>query len=405
MPLTDIACKNAKPKEKPYKLADEKALYLWVTPAGGKIWRMEYRFGGSKNKKPLVIGKYPEFSLKEVRERRDEARKLLARGIDPGEAKKDAKKAREEAVKNTFKAVAEEWLDIWSGDKASVTVAHVRARLKHFILPFLADKPVADIEAPEILAAVRSAEAKGLRDTPGRVKTDISQVLCYAIETGRRKLADPVPYLKNAVKKNTVKHQPAFTKPKDVARLLKAIDSHAANPQTSLFVSAAMRLLPLVFSRPGELIGMKWADVNLDKGEWFYFVTKVKTWHLVPLSRQTVAILREIEPYREGEYVFPSRSRTAKHMSNMAINRALQDMGFDTRREHTSHGCRATARTMLREQLKYDKDLIEFQLSHGVRDPLGYGREEMLPERREMMQEWADYLDELRYCCFRDAES
>ena len=397
MPLTTTKqIENLKPRPKLYRVAViGGGLCIEVTPSGGKLWRFRYNYAGKE--KLLALGKYPEIALKDARERRDEARKLLANGIDPGEARKEEKAAKVEANQNTFGRIAEEWVEVWREGKATVTVRHVRDRLDHFILPFLADCPVAEIKAPDVLAALRPIEAKGLLDTVQRVKTNISQILQHAIATGRRELADPCPYLKNAVKRHTVTHQAAFTQPADVARLLKAIDSHASTPQTSVYVSAALKLLPLLFCRPGELIAARWADIELDKAQWVYTVTKVKTVHLVPLARQAVAILRELEQYRDGsEYVFPSRSRTAKHMSNMAINRALQDMGFDTRKEHTGHGFRAMAKTMLIEQLKFPKDLADHQLSHGVRDPMGYDRSELLPERKEMMQRWADYLDGLR---------
>jgi len=396
--LTETAIKNAKPKEKDYNLSDGGGLQLLVTTAGGKLWRYRYRFDG-KERAPLAIGKYPEITLKDARERHAEARKLLAHGIDPNRVKKEERAAKEATTANTFARIAEEWFEVWREGKAVSTVQHVRARLDHFILPFLADKPVADIEASDVLEAVRSAEAKALTDVPGRVKIGISLVLQYAIATGRRKLADPCPYLNTVIKTNTVKHHAAFTKPADVARLLKAIDSHASNRQSSVFVSAALKLLPLLFVRPGEFIAMKWADIDLDKGGWTYTISKTKTEHHVPLSRQAVAILRSLEQYRDGgEYVFPSRSRTAQHMSNMAINRALQDMGIDTQKEHTAHGFRAMARTMMAEQLHYQPEIIEHQLGHAVSDTLGtaYNRTKYLTQRKEMMQAWADYLDGLK---------
>ena len=395
--LTDTAARNAKPKDKQYTLADERGLSLLVTPSGGKLWRFRYyRPAGGRNF--LSLGEYPAIPLKQARERRDEARKLLANGIDPGEARKAEKAAKEAATANTFGRIAEEWFEAWKEGKAVVTVRHVRDRLDHFILPLLADRPVAEIKAADVLEVLKPIEAKALLDTVQRVKINISQVLQRAIATGKRELADPCPYLNTVIKANTVKHHAAFTKPKDVARLLKAIDSHANNQRTSPFVSAALRLLPLLFCRPGELIAMRWDDTDLNKAEWTYTVSKTNIDHLVPLSGQAVAILRGLEQYRSGEYVFPSQSRTARHMSNMAINRALQDMGIDTKHEHTGHGFRATARTMLAEQLHCQPEVIEHQLSHAVPDTLGtaYNRTKYLPQRKAMMQAWADYLDELR---------
>ena len=396
MLLTDAAVKNAKPKGKEYKLTDEKALHLLVKPSGGKLWRLAYRFGGKQ--KSLALGKYPDVTLKQARERRDEARKLLANGIDPGEARKAEKAAKEAATANTFGRIAEEWFEAWSEGKAVVTVRHVRDRLDHFILPFLADKLVAEIKVADVLEVLKPVEAKALLDTVHRVKINISQVLQRAIATGKRELADPCPCLNTVIKANTVKHHAAFIKVKDVARLLKLIDSHADNPKTSPFVSAALRLLPLLFCRPGELIAMRWDDIDLNKAEWTYTVSKTKTDHLVPLSRQAVAILHRLEQYRSSEYVFTSQSRTARHMSNMTINRALQDMGIDTKTEHTGHGFRAMARTMLAEQLHYEPQVVEHQLSHSVPDALGttYNRTKYIDQRKAMMQRWADYLDKLR---------
>ena len=397
MPLTDTTVRNFKPKDKQYTMADERGLSLLVTPSGGKLWRFRYyRPAGGRN--VLSLGEYPEIPLKQARERRDEARKLLANGIDPGEARKEEKAAKEAEATNTFGRISEEWFDVWQEGKAADTVKHVRDRLNNYILPLLTDRSVADIEAPDVLEVLKPIEAKALIDTMGRVKGCISQILQYAIATGRRKLADPCPYLNKVLKSNTVTHHPALTKPADVARLLKAIDSHANNPQTSPFVSAALRLLPLLFCRQGELIAMKWADVDLDKAEWSYTVSKTKTDHLVPLSRQAVDILHRLKQYRNGEYVFPSQRGASRHMSNVTINRALQDLGFDTKTEHTAHGFRAMARTLLAEQLDYSPEIIEHQFSHAVPDTLGtaYNRTKYLPQRKAMMQRWADYLDELR---------
>ena len=397
MPLTDTAVKNAKPRDKQYTMADERGLSLLVTPSGGKLWRFRYyRPDGGRNY--LSLGEYPEIPLKQARERRDDARKLLANSIDPSEARKEEKAAKDKAIQNTFGRIAEEWFEAWREGKATVTVRHVRDRLDHFILPFLADKSVAEIRAADVLEVLKPIEAKALLDTVQRVKINISQVLQRAIATGKRELADPCPYLNTVIKANIVKHHAAFTKPKDVARLLKTIDSHTNNQRTSPFVSAALKLLPLLFSRPSELISMRWDDVDLDKAEWTYTVSKTKTDHLVPLSRQAVAILQGLEQYRSGDYIFQSQSRTARHMSNMTINRALQDMGIDTKTEHTGHGFRAMARTMLAEQLHCQPEVIEHQLSHAVPDTLGtaYNRTKYLDQRKLMMQRWADYLDELR---------
>jgi len=397
MALTDTAVKNLKPQSKPFTKTDRLGLSLLVTPSGGKLWRFRYRFDGKANM--LGLGQYPEISLSEARERLMEARKLLAHGVDPSEARKAEKAAEREKRGNTFGRAAEEWFETWRSGKSAGTVEHTRSRLDRFILPALAGLPVAEIGANDILPILEAIQARGFLETVQKVKGNISLVLQHAIATGRRELADPAPYLKKALKTHTVKHQPAFTAPEDVQRLLKAIDSHAANIRTTAFVSAALQLLPMLFCRPGELIAMRWADVDLERAEWCYTVSKTGMEHHVPLARQAVEILRTLkEEYGVGEFVFPSRSRLGRHLSNMTINRALQDMGIDTRKEHTAHGFRSMARSMLAERLGRQPEIIEHQLAHRVPDALGaaYNRTKYLDQRRQMMQEWADYLDGLR---------
>ena len=400
MPLTDTAVKNAKKKDKMYRVADEKGLCLEVTPSGGKLWRYRYRFNDRANM--LAMGQYPEIGLKQARERRDEARKLLANGIDPSEARKEEKAAKLALTENTFENVAREWFEAWREDKSETTLQHVQSRFERCILPFLGNKPVADIKAPDVLECLRPLEASGRLYTVKSVRINISQVLRHSIATGRRELADPCPYLKDVLKKSTVKHHAAFIKPEQVAELMRAVDSYQGSSQ----VCAALRLAPMLFVRPGEIIAMKWTDVDLEKAEWKYTISKTKTEHLVPLARQAVAILREMEQCRSSlsergeEYVFPARnaSRTGRHMSDMSINRALQSLGYDTKTEITGHGFRAVARTLLAEQLHFRPEIIEHQLAHKVPDTLGaaYNRTKYLKDRREMMQRWADYLDNLR---------
>ena len=397
MALTDAAIRNLKPQAKPFTKTDGQGLSLLVTPAGGKLWRFRYRFNHKANM--LGFGQWPDTSLSEARERLIAARKLLAQGIDPSEARKQEKAIEAQQRESTFSRIAEEWFETWRTGKAPVTIEHTRSRLDRFILPALGNLPVARIGASDILPILESIQSRGILDTMQRAKINISQVLQHAIATGRRELADPCPYLKKVLKTHTVKHQPAFTKPADVARLLKAIDSHAANIRTTAFVSAALQLLPLLFCRPGELIAMRWSDVDLERAEWRYTTSKTGTEHLVPLANQGVKILHTLrEEYGAGEFVFPGRNRMGRHISNMTLNRALQDMGIDTREEHTAHGFRAMARTLLTEQLDYQPEVVEHQLAHRVSDPLGtaYNRTKYLDQRRQMMQEWADYLDGLR---------
>jgi len=399
--LTEVAIRNAKPKEKPCMMPDGNLLYLLVTPTGGKLWRMKYRFKGKQQTLALqkALGgssAYPEISLKEARQLRNDAKKLLAAGIDPAGTRREEKIAEQEKEAHTFRNIAEEWFAIWRVAKARVTVEHVRSRLDRFILPGLGDMPVATVKAPDVLVVLRPIEAQGLLDTVQRVKTDVSQILEYAIAGGLRELVNPCPALSKILKKNVVKHQAAILEPEKLAELLRAIDGYKGQ---SNFVQAALRLLPLLFCRPGELITMRWADVDLNCGEWRYIVSKTKKAHLVPLANQAVEILSELTGYRDAGavFVFPSRSRRGGHMSNMSINRALQAMGYDTQNEITGHGFRRTASTFLNEQ-GYNYDWIERQLSHGERDKVRdtYNDAKYLKQRKTMMQEWANYMDQLR---------
>ena len=396
MPLTETAIKNAKPKEKDYRLADEKGLFVLVTTAGGKLWRLKYRFEGKQ--KLLALGKWPEITLKEARERRDEARKLLAYGIDPSEERKAEKAAREAEAVNNFEAVAREWFAKWSADKSATYAPKVISALEIYVFPWIGALPIAGIDAPTVLAVLRRIEERGYIERARRVKGDISQVMRYAIAIGRRIERDPCPDLKGALQTRQARHMATLTKPAEVAALLRAIDGYQATPHASVITCAALKLSPLLFVRPGELQAAKWADIDLDKAEWTYRVSKTRTEHHVPLARQSMAILAHLHQLTgNGEWIFPSL-RHGRHISNATINRALQAMGYDTKTEITGHGFRAMARTMLAEQLHYQPEVIEHQLAHKVPDTLGaaYNRTKYLAQRKEMMQAWADYLDGLR---------
>jgi len=393
MPLTDIQIRNAKPTAKDCKLSDGGGLYLLVKSTGGKWWRLAYRYGGKQ--KTLSMGVYPEVSLRDARERREEARKILANGSDPSEARKAQKEAITNRVTNTFKAIAVEWFEVWKADKADGQPAKAWARLQNDVFPWIGDKPVAEITTPIVLDVLRRIENRGVSYTVVRkAKTSISQIMRYAIQTGRAE-RDPCPDLKGAFKRTTEKHMAAPTDPVKVGELLRALDAF----QGSYEVRAALLLAPLLFVRPGELRAMKWSDLDLDRNEWRFFVSKTKTDHLVPLSSQAVAILRDIQPLTgRGVYVFPGARDHNRPMSDMAINAALRRMGFNTQEEITGHGFRAMARTLLHEVLHYQPAIIEHQLAHRVPDALGtaYNRTKFLPERKEMMQTWADYLDKVK---------
>jgi integrase len=393
-PLTDTAIRNAKPREKPFKLFDGGGLYLEVSPAGGKLWRLKYRFGGKE--KLLALGAWPEVSLSAARQQRLEARALLAQGIDPGAVRK-AKKLRQKALaENTFEAVAREWDARYLSNRAKSHRDKVIRRLETYVFPYLGHRPIAEITALEILTCVRRIEALNKLETAHRTLQAIGQVIRYAIVSGLAQ-SDPTFALRGALPPASPRHMAAPTNPEKVGEILRVLDAFQGSP----VVAAAIRLLPLLFCRPGELISMRWADVDLEAGEWRYVVPKTKTEHLVPLSRQAVAILRDLYPltgHLPGGWVFPGGRTPMRHLSNMAINAAYKRLGIDTKEELTGHGWRAVARTLLHEKLGYAPEIIEHQLAHRVPDALGkaYNRTKFAEARREMMQRWADYLDRLR---------
>ena len=387
MPLTDAAVRSAKPKEKPYKLADERGLFLLVNPSGSKYWRLKFRVDGKE--KLLSFGTYPDVSLREARERRDEAKKLMAAGVDPAENRKAQRAARVEEVSNSFEVLCREWLIQRSDTVEPAQTAKTLARMEKDVFPWLGRRPIADITAPEILSVLRRIDERGARYTAHRVRSEISRVFRYAIATGRAQ-RDPCPDLKGAIQPVKTEHMPAITNPKEAGELMRAIDGFRG----TFVVKCALQLAPLLFVRPGELRKALWEDFDLDKGEWRYLVSKTQTDHLVPLSTQAISILRELHPLTGHlRYVFPGRD-PQKAMSEAAINAALRRMGYDTQREITGHGFRAMARTILHEELHFKPEVIEHQLAHKVPDALGaaYNRTRFIKERREMMQKWADYL-------------
>ena len=392
MPLTDTAIRTAKANARTQRFFDSGGLYLEVAPTGGKWWRFKYRYDGKE--KRISFGVYPEVSLKRARDKRDEARALLADGIDPGENRKAVKAAKVERASNSFEVIAREWFDKNKPTWAPSHADKIIARLENDVFPWLGGKAIADITAPDVLAVLRRIEGRGTLDTAHRASGNCSQVFRYAIATGRA-LRDPVPDLRGALPPVVKTNFAALTNPDEVAALLRAIDAFKG----TFVVQSALRLAPLLFVRPGELRQAQWADIDLDKSEWRYHVTKTKTAHLVPLARQAVAILREMEPLSgHGRYVFPGARDPQRAMSDAAINAALRRMGYDTQSEITGHGFRAMARTILAEELHHRPEVIEHQLAHAVPDALGtaYNRTKFLKERRVMMQEWADYLDKIK---------
>ncbi len=391
MPLTDTAIRNAKPKNKQYKLTDEKGMYLLVNQAG-KYFRLDYRFAGKR--KTLALGVYPDVKLAEAREKRDDARKMIANGIDPCQARKAQKSIQIEQAENSFEAIAREWHGKYSTNWADSHAKKIIRRFELYVFPWLGSRPIAQITPPELLAVLRKIERKGILETAHRTKQNCGQVFRYAIATGRAE-RDPSADLRGALTPVKHGHMATITEPKKIGELLRAIDGYEGTPVAKY----AMKLAPLVFVRPGELRHAEWNEIDLEKAEWRIPAEKMKMKdpHIVPLSTQAVEILKKIEPITgKGRYVFPSIRTNLRPMSENTILAALRRMGY-TKEEMTGHGFRAMASTLLHEQ-GWLSDIIERQLAHAERNNVkaAYNYAQYLPERRRMMQAWADYLDKLK---------
>ena len=394
MALTDTFVKNTKPKGSAAgeKYGDGLGLYLHVKEAG-KYWRMSYRFTGKQ--KTLALGVYPAVSLLKARQRRDKARELLADGIDPSSAKQAEKQAQTAAAANTFQAVAEQWLNATSANRAPVTQDKVSNWLQKDIYPHIGAMPISAIGPRDVLATGRKMEARQVFDSAKRIVQICGQVFRYAVAEGTAE-RDVTADLRGALQHAEKRNYAAITDPKQVGDLMRSIYSYSGH----LHTVAALKLSPLVFVRPGELRKAEWAELDLEGMEWRIpgGKMKMKVDHIVPLSTQAVALLRSVQPLTgHGRYVFPSLRTGERPMSENTINAALRGMGYSNE-VHTAHGFRATARTIMDEVLGERVDLIEHQLAHAVKDANGraYNRTAHLPARREMMQRWADYLDKLR---------
>jgi len=393
MKLTVAEVKQKRELDKPLKLSDGHGLFLLINPDNKKYWRLAYRFNGKQ--KTLALGVYPAISLADARLKRDDARKLLANGIDPGETRKAAKSAKTAQEIDSFEVVAREWFANQSGIWVPSHADKIIRRLERDIFPWLGASPVSTITAQQLLVAARRIEERGVKETARRALLNCSQIFRYAIATGRAE-HDPVPNLKGALQPVQTKHFPTITDPEAIGELLRAFDQYHG----SFVTKCALQLAPLVFVRPGELRAAEWDEINLNAAEWNIKAERMKmrVAHLVPLSKQAVAILRELYPLTgHGKYVFSSEHTSLRPMSENTLNFALRRMGF-AKSEISVHGFRAMARTLLDEILHFRPDYIEHQLAHAVRDPNGraYNRTSHLPERREMMQKWADYLDSLK---------
>ncbi|HHA2834352.1 MULTISPECIES: tyrosine-type recombinase/integrase [Stenotrophomonas] len=391
-PLTDTAIRKAKPGPKPTKLRDGGGLYVQLNPDGSRWWRWDYRRPVIGKRNTLSLGTYPEVSLADARGRQAEARRLLASGIDPGEHRKAAKVAGVEKAANSFEVVTREWLgkQKWVESYRCKVVAW----MDNDVFPWIGGRPVAELAAPDFLRVARRIEERGAIESAHRIMQNCGQVMRYAVATGRAD-RNPVADLRGALAPPMERHHAAITDPRELGGLLRAIDGYAGDASTR----AALRLAPLVFVRPGELRHAEWSEIDFDAGEWNIPAHKMKMRepHLVPLSSQAVAILRDLQPLTgHRQYVFPGGRSPKRPLSDNALTAALRRMGFD-KETMTAHGFRATARTLLDEVLGWRPDLIEHQLAHAVRDPNGraYNRTSHLAERRKMMQAWADYLDAL----------
>lgn len=391
MSLTDTAVRNAKPMEKPFKIADSRGLYVLISKTG-KYFRWDYRFAGKR--KTLALGVYPDISLKEAREKHEDMRRLLARDIDPMEFKKQKKLEVHAEVKNAFETVAREWFiknkSVWTEKHAETIIS----RLQNNIFPWLGKCDISVLTAPMLLEVLRRIEDRGAHETAHRVKQICGQVFRYAIATGRAE-RDPSFDLRGALTPTRSQSMATITDPEKIGALMVAI----AGYQGSIITRCALKLAPLTFVRPGELRHAEWSEINLDKAEWKIPAEKMKmrTTHIVPLSLQAITVLGEIKPLTgNSKYVFPSLRSGTRPMSNNTILAALRNMGYG-KDEMTGHGFRAMASTILHEQ-GWPSDIIERQLAHAERNNIkaAYNHAQHLPERRRMMQKWADYLDSLK---------
>ncbi len=394
MPLTDTAVRKAAPRDKPYKLADGGGLYLEVMPTGSRYWRLKYRIDGKE--KRLALGVYPDVPLAAARNGREDARRMLAQGCDPGAARKAEKLSKIEAISvtiDTFEVVAREWMA--RQDVAQVTANKTRWLLETFLFPDLGGRPIAGITARDLLGVLRKVEATGKLETAKRAKIKAGQVFRYAILEGKAD-ADPTASLRGALKPPKNKHHAAITDPSRMGELLRAIDGF-----TGQFVTlAALKLAPLVFVRPGELRQAEWREIDLDGAIWRIPAErmKMKAAHLVPLAPQAVSILSELKPLTGcGRYVFPGLRTANRPMSENTVNAALRRLGYSGE-EMTGHGFRSMAATRLNE-MGWNADAIERQLAHAeinkVREAYTHAAQ-YLDERIRMMKAWADYLDALR---------
>jgi integrase len=398
--LTELAVKKTKPADKPFRLFDGGGMYLEVQPSGSRYWRLKYRFQGKE--KLLGLGVYDDVTLTEAREERQKARKLLAAGVDPSAARKAEKAARTGVSAGSFETVAREWHATKSPGWSAGHAKRAMARLEQNVFPFIGVQHIDSVTAPELLEVIRRIEKRGRIETAHTVKQLCGQVFKFGIATGKCK-SNPAGDVGEALTPVIVNHLAAVTEPGEIGTLMRAIADYDGQPVTR----GALLLSALVFQRPGNVRAAEWADIDLNKALWTIPSADMKRRvqekksgrpHLVPLSTQAVAVLRDLhELTGHGRYVFPSLLTGERCMSENTVNTALRRLGY-SKSEMTAHGFRAMARTALAEQLDVSPDIIEAQLAHAKSGPLGaaYDRAEFMAQRRSMMQKWADYLGELR---------
>lgn len=393
MALTDTAIRNAKPKEKPYKVSDPQGLYLLVNPRGSKLWRVKYRMNGIERK--LALGSYPEITLVEARSARDAARRQLAHAVDPNVAKRQARIEASVRAGNSFAAIAEELIE----KKQKEGLAEATLEKQRWLLKLLGNdfgkRPVADISPQELLHELKKHERRGRLETTKQIRSFASRVFRYAAATARAE-RDPAQLLLGALISPAVKHFSAITDPVEFGALLRAIDDYQGDPS----VMYALKLTPHVFQRPGEIRQMEWAEVNFDKAVWIIPEGKMKMRqpHSVPLSRQALAILTVMRSLSgSGRYVFPSVRTRARPISDNTVNAALRRMGY-SKEQMTAHGFRTSASSLLNESGKWNPDAIERALAHMVAGSVRriYNQSAYWGERVEMAQWWSDYLEQLR---------
>ena len=390
--LTRLQIEAIRSPPKTLRLYDGRGLYIEFSPSGGRWWRLKYRFKGKE--KRISLGVYPDTGIKEARDKREAARQQIAAGMDPGQQRKAERQTLTEQTQNTFEAIVREWFAMVSPTWVKSHSGKIIRRLEREVFPWLGSKPIKEVTAPELLAVLRRIEARGFNETAHRTMQHCGCAFRYAIATGRAE-RDPTRDLAGALAPTVTKHFASLSDPVAVGQLLRAIDEYAGEFTTA----CALRLAPLLFVRPGELRKAEWKEIDMAKAEWRIPAARMKmrSAHIVPLSRQAVGILEELNPVTGMRLlVFPGAANHTRPMSENTINLALRRLGYSTK-EMTAHGFRGMASTLLNEQ-GWNPDAIERQLAHVERNAVraAYNHAQFLPERRKMMQAWADYLDSLK---------